>query len=534
MKTSRLAPSLPMNFMGKTVKLQPAYEKLLSELPEPKLLWKHFMTCLQTPRLVYIYLIFDLIEQISPLKYVCIVYICAAIAETAKIIGVEYTQDKIGNIVLRKSATTGFEKSSISFGVPPSPTFAKKKKKKKNKKSKVSMQCHMDMVCTKTDDVKHDFENDGIKAQIVDEKWLKAEGTTLGADDGIGIAAGLAIMEDAVLEKIGHGTLELLITVDEETSMAGAIDLAEHPFLQSVQMINLDSEETDKICIGCAGGFSKTINFNQLAFESIDKNEFVGLQVVISRANAIICIARLLNELLFGPTVFDVRIYECIGGNAMNAIPRKCSCTLVVKKTEVSKVTQVIQEFWNSNLLPEFKDIEKNMALNIEDKVTFPEKYVYVYMYIYVSNSFFFFFVNGFDLSLFNNQQQQQQQSAKVVDKNGSESIVTMMMLLPHGVLRMSPTVPNVVQTSIAFSLLKWNHQAGQVQLLLFGRSFSMAEMIETNKKLDAIVRINNFAKAKNDTCLCVGSPMTDTFPGFLLALFFFVCLFGFFLILMI
>merc|ERR1719334_377685 len=214
-KVKRVSEPAPEGHMGVDLGLPEYYEKLLADLPEPKLLYKHFMTCLMTPRPS---------GQLDKMR--------AALKATADALKIEYTEDKIGNVCLKKPGSPGFENATG-----------------------VVIQCHMDMVCTKTDDCKLNFDTDPIEAYI-DGEWLKAKNTTLGADDGIGVAAGLALMEHPNLK---HGPIEILITVDEETSMGGAIELAKAPFLQNKVLINVDSEEDHRICIGCAGGFGKTV-----------------------------------------------------------------------------------------------------------------------------------------------------------------------------------------------------------------------------------------------------------------------------------
>eukprot|EP01083_Nonionella_stella_P237529 833179_1 len=212
----RVSEPLPKDYSGVKLELSDYYLNLLQQMPEPKLLYKHFMTCLSTPRPS---------GKLDKMR--------AALKATAVLLNIEYTQDEIGNVCLKKPGSKGYEDATG-----------------------VVIQCHMDMVCTKTDDCKFDFDNDPIQA-YVDDGWLKARNTTLGADDGIGVAAGLALMEHPGLV---HGPIELLITVDEETGMDGAIYLAKSPFLQNKVLINVDSEEVNRICIGCAGGFDKKVS----------------------------------------------------------------------------------------------------------------------------------------------------------------------------------------------------------------------------------------------------------------------------------
>ena len=153
--------------------------------------------------------------------------------EFAKRHNIEWQRDDIGNVVMRKPATAGYE------GRPT-----------------VILQSHMDMVCEKNNDVEFDFDNDAIRA-VVDGEWVRAEGTTLGADDGIGMAASMALLLDTEAE---HGPLEVLFTVDEETGLTGAFNLGEG-MLTGKYLINLDSEDEGEIFIGCAGGVDTVAYF---------------------------------------------------------------------------------------------------------------------------------------------------------------------------------------------------------------------------------------------------------------------------------
>ena len=154
-------------------------------------------------------------------------------------------QDKAGNVLILKPGTPGREKLAP-----------------------VILQSHLDMVCEKNSDSKHDFLNDPIKA-VIDGDWVKAEGTTLGADDGIGVAAQLAILAS---DKLEHGPLECLFTVDEETGLTGAFALKEN-FLSGNTLINLDSEEEGEIFIGCAGGIDTVGSLNP-EYEATPKASF--------------------------------------------------------------------------------------------------------------------------------------------------------------------------------------------------------------------------------------------------------------------
>ena len=231
----------------------------------------------------------------------------------AKEHGLEYRCDATGNVVIRKPATTGYE------GRPT-----------------VILQSHMDMVCEKNSDVAFDFEHDAIRTRI-DDGWVRAEGTTLGADDGIGMAAALAMLASAT---VAHPALEALFTVDEETGLTGAFGLGEG-MLTGKYLINLDSEDEGELFIGCAGGHS-------------------GDDIEKGRANSNKLVARLLYELHpYGPVLnrFD-------GGNLRNAIPRAAFAVFGVPAETAGDVCERCRAF-AVEIVEEFKYTEPNLQMTL-------------------------------------------------------------------------------------------------------------------------------------------------------------------------
>eukprot|EP01084_Bolivina_argentea_P049296 90678_1 len=437
---NKLSKSLPKGYHGIDIELQDFYTKLLAEMPEPKLVFKYFMKCLETPRPS---------GKLDKMRNV--------LKSLANKLGVTYNVDKVGNVCLRKPGSKNYENAPG-----------------------VIIQCHMDMVCTKTDDCKFDFDTDPIKAYICNE-WLKANNTTLGADDGIGIAAGLALMEHPNLI---HGNIELLITVDEETTMGGAHGLAKAPFLQNKILINVDSEESNRICIGCAGGFNKkfTVKMNRLL---MNKNEYkvyninisglcgghTGIQIHLGKANAIQLLCRILNYLILDKKM-DIRFVDICGGNAQNAIPCYANCNIVIDAKSCEIFEEAVQLYWLNYILPEFKDIETKMHIDSKPMVNFSFK------------------------------------DNKICDVKSSKILVALMMNLPHGVMRMSPNVNGLVQTSIAFSELSLKSDSDESCCGLFARSMSMNEMRELNRKLDSLIYLFG------DNCGIQITECGDLFPG--------------------
>ena len=237
--------------------------------------------------------------------------ICAYIRQFADTHQLPFRQDKAGNIVVSKPATAGNEH-----------------------KPTVILQSHVDMVCEKDSDVVHNFDTDPIDFYTCGD-WIKARGTTLGADDGIGVAAMLAILAD---KDITHGTLEALFTVDEETGLTGAKAL-QAEFLNGSILINLDSEDEGELFIGCAGGIDTVATFvyehsyippNSTAYEMTINGltgGHSGDDINKRRGNAI----KILNNLLLSCSgMFGISLYRFEGGNLRNAIPREASAIVVV------------------------------------------------------------------------------------------------------------------------------------------------------------------------------------------------------------
>ena len=262
----------------------------------------------------------------------------------AKEHGLEYRCDATGNVVIRKPATTGYE------GRPT-----------------VILQSHMDMVCEKNSDVAFDFEHDAIRTRI-DDGWVRAEGTTLGADDGIGMAAALAMLASAT---VAHPALEALFTVDEETGLTGAFGLGEG-MLTGKYLINLDSEDEGELFIGCAGGVDTVAKFSPMVTPAPDGFEYFridvkglagghsGDDIEKGRANSNKLVARLLYELLpYGPVLnrFD-------GGNLRNAIPREAFAVFGVPAETAGDVCERCRAF-AVEIVEEFKYTEPNLQMTL-------------------------------------------------------------------------------------------------------------------------------------------------------------------------
>lgn len=275
------------------------------------------------------------------------------LVNTAQQLGLECKVTEIGNVVINKPAFAGME----------------------NRK-KVTMQVHMDMVPAKLQTSTHDFATDPIKAYI-DNEWVTADGTTLGADNGIGIALALAIL---AADNIEHGPLELLVTTDEEAGMTGAFGLNTSDISGDI-LLNLDSEEDNEVCIGCAGGINTEIKLpiNWLGYIKTGKSAFKivldglysghsGVDIHLGRANAIKEIGNLLYSL---QQQLDFDIAHISGGRLRNVIPAYCEVIIVIDNKAKEQLLGLIDSFEN-NLKHEYLNVETKLKLRAID-VKLPE-----------------------------------------------------------------------------------------------------------------------------------------------------------------
>nr|WP_319510246.1 aminoacyl-histidine dipeptidase [uncultured Draconibacterium sp.] len=309
----------------------------------------------------------------------------------------EANTDKIGNVLIKKPASKGMEQA---------PT--------------VILQTHMDMVCEKNSDKEFDFDNDPIEPVIVDG-WVKANGTTLGADCGIGIAAQLAVLTSKELK---HGPIECLITVDEETGLTGAFNL-QPGFLSGSVLLNLDSEDEGELFIGCAGGIDTLATFDYEQ-EETPKNS-IALKVSVSgllgghsgddihknRGNA----NKILNRFLWNWNEnFEIRLAEFNGGNLRNAIAREAFGIITAP---ADKKDEVLASF-------------EKMAPSIKDEFKFAEPKLEI---------------SCVETKL----------PAFVVDTNTQNKLLNAVYACPHGVLEMSSRMEDMVETSTNLASVKFS-----------------------------------------------------------------------------
>jgi len=303
--------------------------------------------------------------------------------------------DKVGNVIIRKPATKGMEK-----------------------RKGVVLQTHLDMVPQKNNDKKHDFEKDPIQT-IIDGDWVTANGTTLGSDNGIGVAATLAVLASKDLQ---HGPIEALFTIDEETGMTGVFGLKKG-ILKGDILMNLDSEDEHELCVGCAGGIdvSGAMKYNEekaparMAAYRITatglKGGHSGVDIALGRANS--------NKLLFrflmqAESDFGIRLAEAAGGNLRNAIPRESYAVLLVASAKAKSFEKFVKGY-DKMYRAEFAEPEPNLSFSYK-KCEMP---------------------------------------VKVITKQDQYKIIRAVFVCPNGVQRMSQAMKGLVETSNNMAIVK-------------------------------------------------------------------------------
>lgn len=319
-------------------------------------------------------------------------------------------QDAAGNILIRKAATAGMEDHQP-----------------------VALQAHLDMVPQANKNTAHNFLTDPI-VPYVDGEWVKATGTTLGADNGIGMASCLAVLDS---NDIAHPPLEVLLTASEETGMVGALGLQPN-WLQSEVMINTDTEDEGEIYIGCAGGEDVDIRF-PVQWQALRKNEVAvhialtglkgghsGAEIHLNRGNAIKLLAKTLEKVL---TKVSFRLAEISGGSVRNAIPREAFATVLISSASVEKFKQEWQ-ILSQQLIEALSHAEKQINFAFEVAT-----------------------------------------AKQGLSERQTQNILDLINALPNGVIRFGDVLPDVVETSISLGVLET--KAEQIKLTLLARSLN-------------------------------------------------------------
>lgn len=339
----------------------------------------------------------------------------------AKNTGVEAFKDEAGNIVMRKPATPGME----------------------NRKT-VILQAHMDMVPQKEKTSTHNFETDPIQTYI-DGEWVRAKGTTLGADDGLGVAAIMAVMEAKDLK---HGPIEALITADEETGMYGANGLPGGE-LEGEILLNLDTEQEGELIIGSAGGvdITATLDYQEAESDKTDaavkitikglKGGHSGLEICEGRGNANKMMVRIVREAIAED---EACLASWHGGNMRNAIPREAEVVLTLPKENVEDLKAIVAEY-KETFNNEYKGIESDIEVVAED-VALPEM---------------------------------------IVPQEIQNNLVDAIYAAHNGVWRYIPTMPEIVETSSNLAIVDIDGGKAAIKILARSSSETMKEDLSTS-----------------------------------------------------
>lgn len=332
--------------------------------------------------------------------------VSAFLANYGRSLGLETIVDGIGNVIIRKPASPGYENHPG-----------------------VILQGHMDMVPQKNNDTIFDFATDPIEAYI-DGEWVTAKGTTLGADNGIGVAAAMAILAD---KNVVHPPLEVLVTVDEETGMYGAFAL-EGGLLQGKTLLNLDSEAEGELYVGCAGGVDTTAKFAYTPVEVEEgdvavkvsvtgcKGGHSGCDIHLQRANANKLLFRFLKEAVAN---YEARLASVEGGSLRNAIPREASAIITIPAEGLDEVMDLVAEF-EDLFVAEYDGVEDNIRFMAE-QVECP---------------------------------------ATELPEDVQDFLIHAITACPHGVYRVIPEMPDVVETSNNLAMLTTENNCVTVMCL--------------------------------------------------------------------
>lgn len=374
---------------------------------KPALLWKHFAEIVKLPHCS---------GNEKPLG--------DYILSVARRLNLSGKRDRVGNVVVSKPASPGHEKAPG-----------------------VILQGHIDMVCEKNSDVAHDFSRDPIKPERKGD-WIQARGTTLGSDNGIGVAAALAVLETPDLV---HGPLECLFTVDEETGLTGANKL-QKGWLAGKKLLNLDSEEEGAFTIGCSGGADSEITLPLTRKKQIPRPGDVyrlklfgfrgghsGLDIHRGRGNAIRLLARLLSS---AQDKFKLELVHFEGGNKRNAIPREAWADIVVDRKSLQKLKAFLKSQF-AGIQNEYKAVEKeaSFSLNPLSPTKSPPSPAAA-----PSSA-----ASGSAVA------------SPPLTATSQKSLLRLLLSLPHGVVSMHPEISGLVETSTNLGIVRCEKKKAQI-----------------------------------------------------------------------
>ena len=378
---------------------------------QPQGVWQHFYALTQIPR--------PSAHANAALEY---------IKNTALQLGYEAFRDDCGNTIVRIPATAGMEN-----------------------KVGVILQGHADMVPQKNDNKQHNFETDPIET-IIDNGWVRANGTTLGADNGIGVAAAMAIMTD---KDAVHGPLEILVTIDEETSMLGASEL-KSGILNGQILLNLDSETEGEVYIGCAGGLDVGAKFRYAQVETAPDDIAIkvcisglhgghsGMDISLGRANANKLLFRFLK---YAAANYEAMLAEVHGGNMRNAIPREAWAIITIDSEDKEDFIEAVEEF---------EDMFRDEYSGTEQNLSFTAQIV--------------------------------EKPQTVMDEMSADDLINAIHGCPNGVIRMSTEMENLVETSSNLAIV--DSHDGIIDVKILVRSSIDSAKDDIASSIESIMRL--------------------------------------------
>jgi dipeptidase D len=379
---------------------------------KPELVWKYFAEISRIPR--------GSKNEAAATQY---------ILDTAKKLGLQAKSDEFGNVVVRKPASAN-----------------------RQHVRSIALQSHLDMVCEKNKDTIHDFLKDPIEL-VRKGNFLMANGTTLGADNGIGVATNLAVMDDRSLE---HGPLEFLFTVDEETGLTGASNLSPE-MLESKVLLNLDSEEEGEITVGCAGG-KDTMGTWKLHFEPAPANlkamqvkvtglkgGHSGIETDKGRGNAV----KIMNRTLLALGQNGARLSTIDGGDKHNAIPRECDSVVLIPPRKIKKAKSIVGNMC-ATIKAEIATVDPDLLIELIE-------------------------INPGNI-------------LKVMRKSEQQRLCKTIAAIPHGVIKMSADIPGLVETSTNLAVIKTQEES--VRIVTSQRSSVASEIEEIVDAVSSVLEL--------------------------------------------